>query len=126
LVLHQDVELLGQQADCLLEVQVLLFHDKGDAITAPVASEAVIEALVQVNREGWGVFVVERTEPFHAGTSVLGQFDVLPHNGLDGKFPDLVYGGLADHNMRSLSQQSRMDWPEYFRRREVIGLMGCM
>ena len=71
-VLHQDVELLGQQADSLLKVQVLLFHNKGDAVTAPVAAEAVIEVLVQVDREGGCVFAMERTESFHAGTSVLG------------------------------------------------------
>ena len=39
-VLHQDVELLGQQADSLLKVQVLLFHNKGDAVTRPGCSRS--------------------------------------------------------------------------------------
>ena len=110
------IVLFGYKPDRIQKVQVFLLHDKGDAVTAPVAAEAVIQVLRKVDRKGRCSFRMKRTEPFERMATFSLELHIWLQYALNGQIPDFGKRVFTDHNMRSLSQQSKMDWPEYFRR----------
>ena len=59
-----------------------MLHDKADDIAMGAAAEAVEKGLIVVDREGWRLLLVERTEP-HMLMSAPGQAHATPHHIAD-------------------------------------------
>ncbi|MNZ64312.1 hypothetical protein D3C78_824800 [compost metagenome] len=79
----------GQLLDGLGEVQVVVVHDEAQGVAAGTAAEAVVELLVGADREGRGLFLVERA----AGGVVLAgffQLDARTHHVDDVEAVDKV------------------------------------
>ena len=50
-IINRDSVLLGQKMHRIGEGEVFFLHDKPDAIASPVAAEAVVQVLGQIQRE---------------------------------------------------------------------------
>ena len=75
-VAQLDASASGESLDRLCEVEVLDLSHEGDDVAAGLAPEAVVEALLRVDRERRGLLRVERAEA-HPPASNLAQGDVL-------------------------------------------------
>src|SRR5690606_37840515 len=76
---HVHADALGQILDRLGEVQVVVVHHEAQGVATGAAAEAVVELLVRADREGRGLFLVERA----AGAVVLAgllQLDARAHH----------------------------------------------
>ena len=56
------VQLIGQKGDRLRKGETLNFHDELDNAAARLASEAVVNLLLLIHREGGSGFVVKRAQ----------------------------------------------------------------
>ena len=91
-VFERDVELLGEELDCLNELEVFLLHYEGEAIAAFACAEAFIESAIRMDVEGGCLFLGKRAQPFPRATCTLdlgiGRDDVdqvdLVLEGLNG------------------------------------------
>lgn len=54
------------------------------------------------------------------------KFNVWFEDIFDGKIPDFIYSGLANHNLLTMSQQSMIDCPVYLGRQTLVGLIGLI
>ncbi len=73
-VVEGDAGLGSQELDRRHEVELFLLSDEGDGVALGLATEAVIEALLSVDRERGRLLGVERAEPgeARADTAQLG------------------------------------------------------
>jgi len=74
-VFDGDVEALPECLDGFGEAELLGLTDEADGVAGFAAAEALEEALVGIDVEGRGLFVVERTKPLEPGAAGLAEGD---------------------------------------------------
>src|SRR5690606_14454889 len=74
---HLQAHQLGQFLDSLREAQRLGVHGEGDDVAMRPTAEAVVEALIVIDGEGWRLFVVKRAKSLEFPALAL-QPDALP------------------------------------------------